>query len=240
MCFECRRPSRRGFLSVAGGAAVAAGLWAAGASVSPGHAATSATSLTPDEAIQRLKLGNQRFVAAPQLCEVELFANRGAVAKGQAPWATILTCADSRVPPELIFGGVGLGELFVARNAGNIVDVDVLGTIEYGIEHLGSPLVVVMGHNRCGAVQAACDVVAKHAVLHGSIKTMVDQIVPAAVAEFGRPGDFTDNVVRENARRSAAQIASSSEIVQEFSHAGKVKVVHARYDLDTGEVAFLG
>ncbi len=237
MCFECLRPSRRGFLSLAGSAAVAAGLWTAGAAVSPGFAATS---MTPEEAIQRLKAGNQRFVTNPQLCEVRLSDNRNSVAKGQAPWATVLTCADSRVPPELIFGGVGLGELFVARNAGNIVDVDVLGTIEYGIEHLGSPLVVVMGHSRCGAVQAACDVVENNAVLHGSIKKMVDSIVPAAKAEIGKPGNFVDNVVRENARRSAEQIAAGSEVVREFSHDGKVRIVHARYDLDTGEVAFLG
>jgi carbonic anhydrase len=93
---------------------------------------------------------------------------------------------------ELIFGGVGLGELFVVRNAGNVADTAAMGTIEYGAEHLGSPLVVVLGHQRCGAVEAACDVVAKHAKLPGFIAPMVDAIVPAAKAVYGKAGDFVD------------------------------------------------
>ena len=238
MCTHCRTISRRGFLSLAAGGAVAAGLWTAGAPLTPAFASAT-PGLSPDAALERLKAGNARFIATPELCEADLAANRGAVAGGQSPWATILTCSDSRVVPELVFGGVGLGELFVARNAGNLVDTDVLGTLEYGAEHLGSPLVVVMGHNRCGAVQAACDVALKHTELHGSIRPMVDSILPAAEAQMGKPGDFVDNVVRENARRSAARIMADSEIIEEMAHAHKVRVVLAHYDLDTGVVAFL-
>ena len=142
--------------------------------------------------------------------------------------------------PELIFGGVGLGELFVCRNAGNVADTAVMGTIEYGAEHLGSPLVVVMGHSRCGAVQAACDVVEKDAKLPGSIKPMVDAIVPAAKAMKGKSGDFVDLSVRENARLNAEKVKAESDIVKELAHEGKVKIVYARYDLDTGVVDFLG
>lgn len=237
MCRECARTSRRGFLSLAaGGAALAAALSVGGAF----NPALAKTALSPDEALARLKAGNERFVTAPQLCEMKLAENRADVAKGQSPWATILTCADSRVSPELIFGGVGLGELFVARNAGNIANTDVLGTIEYGAEHLGSPLVVVMGHSRCGAVQAACEVAEKHTELHGSIKAMIAAIVPAAEAVIGQPGDFVENAVRENARRNAGRVLAQSEIVTELAHAGKVKVVYAEYDLDTGAVSFLG
>ena len=142
--------------------------------------------------------------------------------------------------PELIFGGVGPGELFVARNAGNLADTDVLGTIEYGAEHLHSPLIVVLGHERCGAVAAACDVVAKDAKLPGSIGKMVASIVPAAKAVQGQPGDFVDNAVRENARRTALAIHANSEIVAELEHEGKLRIVYARYDLDSGAVDFLG
>jgi len=208
-----------------------------GGALSPSFAKTS---LSADEALAKLKAGNQKFVSSPQLCAAELTNNRTAVAKGQSPWATILTCADSRVSPELIFGGVGLGELFVCRNAGNVADTAVMGTIEYGAEHLGSPLVVVMGHSRCGAVQAACDVVEKDAKLPGSIKPMVDAIVPAAKAMKGKSGDFVDLSVRENARLNAEKVKAESDIVKELAHEGKVKIVYARYDLDTGVVDFLG
>jgi carbonic anhydrase len=102
-----------------------------------------------------------------------------------------------------------------------------LGTIEYGAEHLGSPLIVVLGHEKCGAVAAACEVVEKHTKLPGSMGPMVATIVPAAKAVRGKPGDFVDNAVRENARRTAARIGSKSEIVEELVHHGKVKSKHA-------------
>ena len=237
MCFECLNVSRRRFMSFAATGAAAAGLWTMGGALSPSFAKTS---LSADDALAKLKAGNQKFVSSPQLCAAELTNNRTAVAKGQSPWATILTCADSRVSPELIFGGVGLGELFVCRNAGNVADTAVMGTIEYGAEHLGSPLVVVMGHSRCGAVQAACDVVEKDAKLPGSIKPMVDAIVPAAKAMKGKSGNFVDLSVRENARLNAEKVKAESDIVKELAHEGKVKIIYARYDLDTGVVDFLG
>lgn len=224
-------------MGLAATGAAAAGLWTVGGALSPSFAKTS---MSADEALVKLKAGNQKFVSAPQLCAAELVNNRSAVAKGQSPWATILTCSDSRVSPELIFGGVGLGELFVCRNAGNVADTAVMGTIEYGAEHLGSPLVVVMGHSRCGAVQAACDVVEKDAKLPGSIKPMVDAIVPAAKAMKGKSGDFVDLSVRENARLNAEKVMAESDIVKELAHEGKVKIVYARYDLDTGIVDFIG
>ena len=106
------------------------------------------TSLTPDQALAALKEGNARYVSNPQVCVMDLAKRRADVAGHQAPWATIVGCADSRVPPELLFGGLGLGELFVARNAGNLVDTATMGTVEYGAEHLGSPLLVVLGHEK--------------------------------------------------------------------------------------------
>jgi carbonic anhydrase len=197
------------------------------------------TNVTADEAIARLKAANEKYVSAPELCAVDLSRQREQVAQAQTPWATILTCADSRVPPELLFADLRLGELFVARNAGNIADTDTMGTIEYGAEHLGIPLIVVLGHERCGAVSAACAVVEKQEKFPGSIGSMVNAIVPAAKAVYGKPGDFIDNTVRENARRTALKIATESQIVSHLIKADKVKVLAARYDLDSGRVEFL-
>lgn len=234
MCIECENLSRRRFMSLgaAGVAAAAAGM------ALPVGPAFAKTELTANEALQKLKDGNKRFMTEPDKCEADLNKVREDVAQGQSPWATILGCADSRVAPELIFGGMTLGELFVCRNAGNMADVATMGTIEYGAEHLGSPLIVVLGHERCGAVKAACDVAENGTELPGHIKLMVDEIVPTAKDMLGKDGDFVDNVVIESARRTAEQIRTQSEIVAELVKEGKVKVVHARYDLDTGEVTF--
>ena len=120
-----------------------------------------------------------------------------------------------------------------------MVDTATMGTIEYGAEHLGIPLIVVMGHERCGAVAAACAVVEKHEKFPGSIGPMVNAIVPAAKAVHGQPGDFVDNTVRESAKRTAAKVATKSEIVSRLIKAKKVKVMAARYDLDNGRVEFL-
>ncbi len=236
MCRSCANLSRRGVLSFLATGVVAAGLLGAGV---PRSRAAGATTMTADEAIAKLKAGNQKFLTAPELCAADMAKQRADLANGQSPWATVLACSDSRVPPELIFGGVGLGELFVVRNAGNAVDTAAMGTIEYGAEHLGSPLVVVLGHQRCGAVEAACEVVAKRTKLPGFIGPMVAAIVPAAKAVYGKPGDFVDNAVRENAKRGARKISTRSKIIDHLEHEGKVKVVYARYDLDKGVVDFL-
>jgi len=237
MCVECYKfaLNRRKFLSLSAGGIAVTSLFSARLA----FAAGATTSVTADEAFAKLKAGNEKHVSAPQLCAVELSKQREQVAKAQTPWATIITCSDSRVPPELLFGGLGVGELFVARNAGNMVDTATMGTIEYGAEHLGVPLIVVMGHERCGAVAAACEVVEKHTKLPGSIGPMVNAIVPAAKAVRGKPGDFVDNTVRESAKRTALKVATKSEIVSHLIKANKVKVMAARYDLENGRVEFL-
>ena len=170
-------------------------------------------------------------MSQPQLCELDLIKQRAAVAGHQAPWATILSCADSRVPPELVFGGRGLGELFVARNAGNLADTATIGTLEYGAAVLGSPLIVVLGHSHCGAVEAACEVVTDNATFPGSIGPMIDPIIPAALAARGRPGDFFDNSVRESALRTARRLAASSATLAGLVSAGKLQILAAHYDL---------
>jgi carbonic anhydrase len=241
MCGACdeRLIGRRTFVSALGlGLVVSAVLRPFGTALAA-EADGPKTSITADQALARLKAGNEKFVTAPELCSAELAKRRADVVSSQAPWATIVSCADSRVPPELLFGGLGLGDLFVARNAGNMVDTATMGTIEYGAAVLGVPLIVVLGHESCGAVEAACDVVTKKATFPGSIGPMVRAIVPAAIAVRGKPGDFTDNAVRESAKRTAAQISGKSKIVGDLIKAGKVKVVAARYGFANGNVEYL-
>jgi len=237
MCEVCdqRMFGRRDVLGLAGMGLVAA---ATGLFSQEAMASGNTTTLTADQALEKLKAGNARYVANPQLCVADLTNNRSTVAKGQAPWASFVSCADSRVPPELLFGGVGLGELFVSRNAGNMVDTATMGTLEYGAEHLGVPLIVVLGHERCGAVAAAVEVFKTGAKLPGSIGPMVKPIVPAVKAISKKEGDMVDNAVRENARLTAEKIKTQSPIIAHLIKAGKVKVVAARYDLDDGKVEF--
>lgn len=239
MCENCKDglPGRRHFLKLgaAGLAAIAVG--ATVAPVSVAYAQTAA--LSPDQALAALKEGNARYVAHPDLCVIDLAEQRSAAAPKQAPWATVIACADSRVPPELLFGGHGVGELFIARNAGNLVDTGAIGTVEYGHAVLGSQLIVVLGHTRCGAVAAACDVVTKKATYPGSIGPMIEPIVPAAIAVKDQPGDFVLNTTKESARRTATRLTTASSILKGAVDGGKLKIAAALYDIETGVVSWL-
>ena len=241
MCEECghRRIGRRDFLKASAAGLIAASLVPGAGGAAAFAAEGPATALTPDEALAALKSGNARYVADPELCAVDLAGRRHSVAAHQAPWATIIGCADSRVPPELCFGGLGVGDLFVARNAGNLVDTATLGTVEYGAAVLGQPVIVVLGHTRCGAVAAACDVVTKNATYPGAIGRMIEPILPAALAVRGEAGDFVGNTVKESARRTAAGLGAASPLLSGRVGAGKLRIVAAVYDLDTGAVAYL-
>jgi carbonic anhydrase len=246
MCETCTslQPTRRGALTLGGltlgGLGALAALGGGPFLSSPAKAADGPhTSLTPDQALEQLKAGNRRFVANPQACVADMAKRRQELLAGQAPWATLVSCADSRVPPELVFGGLSMGELFVIRNAGNTVDTVAMGTLEYGAAVLGSPLIVVMGHEKCGAVSAACDVVTKNATYPGAIGPMIEPIIPAAIQARGRDGDFVDNAVRENVRRTVARLQNAGPLIADLVKAGKVKIVGARYGLGTGEVEFL-
>jgi carbonic anhydrase len=240
MCRFCesRLLGRRDFLALAG-IGLAASAFSSGTERAFGAASGPKTSLTADEALGKLKAGNARYVTSPEVCAADLQKRRDDVAESQAPWATIVSCSDSRSPPELLFGGLGVGEIFVARNAGNMVDTATMGTVEYGAAVLGTPLIIVLGHERCGAVVAACDVVTKKATFPGSIGAMVKPIVPAAMAVRNKPGDFVDNAVRESAKRTATQVATKSPVIAPLVKSGTVKVIAARYDLDDGKIEYL-
>ncbi len=161
-------------------------------------------------------------------------SRRDEVKTGQKPFAIIVGCSDSRIPPEILFDQ-GIGDLFVIRLAGNIVDDTALGSIEYAADHLGTRLVVVLGHAKCGAVTAA----AGGGEAHGHIGSIVQLIIPAVERARDKSGDLVDNAIRENARLVAAAISSSKPILSKMVEEGKIAVVPAYYDIDTGVVELL-
>lgn len=188
---------------------------------------------TPEVALQRLKAGNERF-AADRLAKRDIGGQRRAeLAKGQHPFAVILTCADSRVAPELIFDQ-GLGDLFVLRVAGNITDPALIGSIEYGVEHLHAPLVVVLGHTECGAVKAALE----GKPLPGDLGTLIKQVHVGKDLPEDKPAAF-DAAIRNNARYHAAELTRRSAVLKELSGSGRVRIVTGVYALDSGKVRWL-
>jgi len=186
------------------------------------------------DALSRLLAGNHRYVSGTVAHPNQTAGRRRAVATSQHPFATILSCSDSRVPPEIVFDQ-GLGDLFVVRVAGNIAEPAGLGSIEYAAEHLGVGLVVVLGHSRCGAVDAAV----KGGEAPGHIPTLIEAIMPAVEKTRDQPGDKLDNAVRANALLVAEQLRTSDPVLSHLVQDGKLRVVAARYDLDSGKVDVL-
>jgi carbonic anhydrase len=196
--------------------------------------------MTADSALKALVEGNARYVANQMTGTKRADpARRAELAKGQKPYAIILSCSDSRLPPEIIFDK-GLGELFVVRVAGNIPDPVVLGSIEYAAEHLGSPLVVVLGHERCGAVTATVD--AKGSV-HGNIGAIVKTIQPAVgkakrtCASQEKP-ELVECAIQANIEQGREMLTSKSKVLKELVEKGKLRIVGGKYDLDDGKVTF--
>jgi carbonic anhydrase len=217
---------------------VAAGVLAAiGVPAGPGLAAdpVAKTTLTSDQALRLLKEGNDQFRMDAPYRAAQGRERRIELARGQAPFCVLVGCSDSRVPPELLFGR-GLGELFIIRNAGNTVDTAALGSIEYGVGVLGCPLIVVLGHEACGAVAAAVDVVDRNATFPGVIGEMIQPIIPAVLAARSQSGDLLDNAVRMNARRVAARLKTQSTVLQEALRQDRLKIIAARYDINDGDV----
>jgi carbonic anhydrase len=234
MCTQCERLSRRSIF------AAGAGLVATLASGGPSRAAGGPTTeLSADQALARLVEGNRRFMTAPEACAANLAQSRTALTGHQAPFAIIMSCSDSRVPPELVFGGMSLGELFVVRTAGAVVDRAALGTIEYGVAVLKAPLLVVLGHQSCGAVAAACEVVANDTRFPGAIGELIQPLLPAAIAARGQAGDFVDNAVRESVKRQVAHLKAAGPVITAAIADGKLRVVGARYDLASGAVEYI-
>jgi carbonic anhydrase len=184
-------------------------------------------------ALQKLIEGNKRYDAGNFLHPNQTAGRRKEVAKKQKPFAVILSCSDSRVPPEIIFDR-GVGDLFIIRVAGNIVNDEVLGSIEYAVEHLGTHLVVVLGHERCGAVDAAVS----GGEVPGHIKSIVDAIKTAVEKAKSESGNLLDNAVKENVALVVGQLKSSEPILEHLVQNGDLEIIGGVYDLDDGSVAF--
>ncbi|HAX41644.1 MAG TPA: carbonic anhydrase [Bryobacteraceae bacterium] len=192
-------------------------------------------TLSPAQALKRLMDGNERYVQHKEQHPDMSFERRRQIdQEGQHPYAVILGCADSRVPPELIFDE-GLGDLFVIRDAGNVVDDDVLGSIEYAVEHLGVQLVVVLGHEKCGAVTAAI----QSDKAPGHIQKVINSILPAIAEARNLPGDQVHNCVVANAKHVAFQIKTSEPILRLAVETNRIQVVAMDYHLSTGRVEVL-
>lgn len=214
--------------------ALAAALLAPHAVTAGDHAAPAGPG--PDAVIKQLKAGNARFAAGKATHPDGSVARRKELTKGQHPKAVILGCSDSRVPPELVFDE-GLGDLFVVRVAGNVADPVNLGSIEYAAEHLGTSTVVVLGHHSCGAVKATADAGGK---AEGNIGAIVAEIAPAVEQAKGSPGKegLVHDASHANARRVAASLTQRSPVLAKLAAEGKLKVVAAVYDLESGVVEF--
>jgi len=193
--------------------------------------ACAADGPTADEVLTRLIEGNKRYVAGALTHPHQTVAYRASLAAGQKPFVVILTCADSRVSPEMIFD-LGLGDAFVCRVVANVIDGDGLGGMEYAVEHLHTPLIVVLGHEKCGGVKAAVD--GGH--FEGHLGELVDKIAPAVAEARKQPGDLWSNAVRANVQQSVKLLSISEPILSQRLQAGAVKIVGARYDLATGVV----
>ncbi len=192
-----------------------------------------APSVSAADSLKMLLEGNQRFIDGKMTHPNQSVERRVEVAKGQHPFSAILTCSDSRTAPEILFDR-GLGDIFVARVAGNVADQVVIESLDYSVKHLGVRLVMILGHRRCGAVIAA---VAGHEE-PGDVGPMLSELRPAVEATKGQPGDPVENAIRENVKLVVAKLADSPEL-SAMVKSGELKVVGGVYDLDTGKIEML-
>ena len=197
------------------------------------------TVLTPSQALAKLKQGNARFAEHHQQNPNQGEHRLKELVAGQHPVATLLSCSDSRVPPEIVFDQ-GLGDLFVVREAGHVADEATLGSIEYAVEHLKTPLIVVMGHGSCGAVTAAVDANHTHKPAEGNIQRIVEDITPAvkAAGDSGSRDSQIARAVTANVKLVMKQIKADPALAEALRE-GKLKIVGAVYDLHSGSITWL-
>ena len=241
MCSSCETierhvSSRRAFMFGAAGAAI-------GAAMLPRRAwadtvAKPQNMISPQEALDRLMAGNARYVAnTPEVRDFS--AGRAARAAGQYPVAAILSCADARVAPELVFDQ-NPGDLFVVRLAGNFVDDDGLASLEYGVKFLGAPLVMVLGHSSCGAVDAAIKVLSDNLELPGHLPDLIDSIKPAVEqAKKSNPANLLEASIAENVRLNVGRLNTAEPIMKEAASSQQIRVVGGVYEIAPGKVEIL-
>lgn len=230
--------SKRSFLKLV--AASALSLGAIGAAARTTIAASGKAQplpenvLTPDAALERLMAGNERYVAG-QLTPLDFSTDRAALVSGQNPYASILSCSDSRVSPEFCFDEER-GDLFVARVAGNYLTTDFVATLEYAAAVLHTPLIMVLGHESCGAVKAAIDAVDNNKQFPGHIQSLASALAPAVRAVKNMPGDRFDNAVKMNVIQNVQKLKQQTPILSSLVANKKILVVGGVYSLKTGKV----
>jgi len=217
---------------------VGSGLAQQSSSVPAQHSSHAASHTAPsaEEVWNGLMAGNGRFVAGkPQTHG--LVSLRHQLASGQSPKAIILSCSDSRVGPELVFDQT-LGDLFVVRTAGNVADAVALGSIEYAVDHLHSPVLIVLGHQACGAVTAACS---GEKMPSRNLDAIVERINPAVTQAktYAKGNDLVESAIKENVHQSAKDVQANSEIIRDAVKSGKLNVIEAEYELESGKVVRL-
>jgi carbonic anhydrase len=205
-------------------------VWASGGEAPP------AAATTPEKALELLKAGNARFVAGNSTCG-PLTARRLELTQGQSPFAIVLGCSDSRVPIETVFDQVP-GNIFVVRVAGNFLDDAGLGSIEYGVAALKASLVLVLGHENCGAVGATVDFLHNGTRQPGHIQTIVTAIEPAARAARDEPGDWLTNAIGKNVDFNVKALREQSTIADEAATSGRIRIMGGVYDLPSGRVVY--
>jgi carbonic anhydrase len=227
-------PSRRGVFR--GLAAAAAGLAVAGPAFSASHAPPPKPQnvLSPDAALARLMAGNARYVKGVSECH-DLLRDRVALTRGQNPYAAILSCADSRVPLEYAFDS-GLGDIFGCRVAGNFANDDMVASLEYAVDHLATPLILVLGHSACGAVAATIESLKTGVAPPGHLPSLVANIAPAVKTAQGMPGDLMANSIRQNVVLTVAKLKDAAPIIAPAAAQQKVRIVGGVYNLADGRV----
>jgi carbonic anhydrase len=242
MCHLCeaatpKQTSRRRFLTLAGG--LAAGL----ALATPAFAKETKSppkpqnEISPDAALKRLMKGNERYVEGVSRRH-DFSHEREALAGGQNPYASILSCADSRIAPEYAFDS-GRGDLFVCRVAGNFANDETVASLEYGVAVLNSPLILVLGHDSCGAVDATIKSLKDNTTLPGHLPSLVAAIAPAVKATMDKPGDKLANAIRQNVVDVVTKLKSATPILSAAVADGKIKIVGGVYRLGDGKVKLI-
>ena len=256
MCYRCdqkidqqdlsQNPSKRSFLKLTAVSAIGLGLAGAGIATAQGKQSAKTSSkippklenvLTPDQALERLMKGNERYVAGQSL-PLNFHDVQDALVKGQNPYATILGCSDSRVSPEHCFDE-SHGDLFVARGAGNYITNDNIATIEYSVAVLNTPLIMVLGHESCGAVKAAIEAVDHHKDFPGHIQLLASAIAPAVRAVSDNSSSRLTNVTKKNVIMTVERLRNKTPILDQYHDQKRIRVVGGLYHLDTGRVELI-
>jgi carbonic anhydrase len=223
--------SRRGFLQMSIGGAVAGMIGAAAAEVAAPRRASAQSELSPDAALKEMMDGNARYAANKMTSfEHDLDMLKSKTVDKQEPFAAVLSCADSRVPVEILFDQT-IGHVFVTRVAGNVATPEIIGSLEYGAAVLGTKVIIVLGHRGCGAVKAA--------IAGKGVPGQISSLFPHIQAAVDVAGPDTEATTKENAKHQAKLLRESSTVLSEMSKDGKIKIVGAYYDLGSGTVTLL-